>query len=227
MTADQDDSTPEERDDLLAAEYVLGVLNAKSRATVTQLIQADRAFAARVAFWEARLEGLNEGYGEVEPSSRVKRRIDATLFGAPRPSAFARLFGSVHLWRAAFAAAAIALGVFLLAERPAPNLRVAALVSAETGQNFLAAFDPAAQELRVALTAGEDTPARDFEVWLIVGEAAPVSLGLLDSDATAQTTLSAEIPEGALLAVSLEPVGGSTTGAPSGPVLAVGSFSAL
>jgi anti-sigma-K factor RskA len=65
-----------------------------------------------------------------------------------------------------------------------------------------------------------------LELWLIEGDAAPVSLGVLPEAPQARVpldrALAARIAAGALLAISDEPEGGSPTGAPTGAVLAAG-----
>ena len=44
---------PIDDDDLLAGEYVLGVLDADARAAATRRLEGDPEFAARVARWDA------------------------------------------------------------------------------------------------------------------------------------------------------------------------------
>jgi anti-sigma-K factor RskA len=69
-------------------------------------------------------------------------------------------------------------------------------------------------------------PDRSLQLWMLPEGAAPRSLGVLSRDPVARVTLPA-LPDVALanvpaLAVSLEQRGGSTTGAPQGPVLYTG-----
>jgi anti-sigma-K factor RskA len=59
-----------------------------------------------------------------------------------------------------------------------------------------------------------------YELWLIEGDNAPVSLGLIEGPSVERPV--GNMPAGAILAISLEPSGGSTTGAPTGPVLVTG-----
>ena len=49
---------PIDDDDLLAGEYVLGVLDADARREAQHRIGADRDFAARVARWDAHLKRI-------------------------------------------------------------------------------------------------------------------------------------------------------------------------
>jgi anti-sigma-K factor RskA len=69
--------------------------------------------------------------------------------------------------------------------------------------------------------------ARVMELWLIeTADAAPVSLGVVGRDGEGvmviEAPMRARLSEGAVLAVSLEPQGGSPTGQPTGPVIASG-----
>lgn len=95
---------------------------------------------------------------------------------------------------------------------------------------FLAVYDPDAATLSIRRADGTPRPGRAQEVWLIAGEAAPVSLGLLDAEGRASIAVPADLQAmlpGAILAVSDEPPGGSPTGAPTGDVLALGEVTAL
>ena len=72
---------------------------------------------------------------------------------------------------------------------------------------------------------------RSLELWAIPVEGKPVSLGLIPRDGDGRITLSQtqqqliRIP--VVLAVSLEPQGGSPTGQPTGPVLYQGPLASL
>jgi len=65
--------------------------------------------------------------------------------------------------------------------------------------------------------------ANSYELWMLPEGRAPVSLGLLPGTGNAALPLDAEalavLAQTMTLAVSLEPAGGSPTGAPTGPVL--------
>lgn len=73
-------------------------------------------------------------------------------------------------------------------------------------------------ELQVTRVAGVPAVAGQVhELWVIAPGAAPVSLGLLDDPQLVVTY--PRPPAGWTLAVSIEPAGGSQTGAPTGPVI--------
>jgi anti-sigma-K factor RskA len=206
--------TPMEEDDALAGEYVLGVLDLAERTAVDDRIKRDATFAARIVAWETRLAGLNDAYAEV-PAPDLLPKIEARLFpqaAKPKRSLFGWLAG-------ALAAAAIAVvAVMVIPRDPAPEL-VATLAGENQPLVFAASY--AEGNLTLKQTQGAAAGAEnDYELWLIVGDAAPVSLGLIDGPDLTRPV--ANMPEGAIIAVSLEPTGGSTTGAPTGPVLVTG-----
>jgi anti-sigma-K factor RskA len=67
-------------------------------------------------------------------------------------------------------------------------------------------------------------PSHAFELWAVPPQGAPRSLGLISSQGTTIVKKGKVLDNTAALAVSLEPPGGSPTGAPTGPVLFVGKL---
>lgn len=214
MTAPHDLS-PSEETDALAAEYVLGVLTLQDRLAAEARIKSDPSFASMVAVWENHFEALNDDY-EATPAPNMMDQIEARIFGQ-QPAARRSWWGFIA---GASAAAALAVAVILAlpsAENVGPTLT--ASLAAETQElAFNATYTNG--ELTLARVSGTSAqPGSDYELWLIVGDAAPVSLGVIQ-DATTTRTL-AELAPGSVLAISLENEGGSTTGAPA-EVLLVG-----
>lgn len=212
--------SPLDQDDALAAEYVLGVLALPDRIAAQTRIKNDTAFAARVAAWESRLSGLNDGYAEV-PAPDLLPQIEARLFPTPEKPARRGLLA----WLAgALSAAAIAITAIVLVTPAPPAPLIATLGEADAPLRFEARFD--GQAITVTRLAGPPAPQGQVqEVWIIAPDAAPVSLGLLDGDSLSVPYPQA--PAGWTLAVSLEPAGGSPTGVPTGPVLAAGTITDL
>jgi len=66
---------------LLAAEYVLGTLDAEERARARALVAMDTGFAATVRAWERRLGELNVLVAAVEPPPDIWGRIKAGIAG--------------------------------------------------------------------------------------------------------------------------------------------------
>lgn len=66
---------------VLAAEYVLGTLDAEEREQVTTMMKVDAEYRAMVESWERRLGELNAMVGSVEPPPELWDRIKAAAFG--------------------------------------------------------------------------------------------------------------------------------------------------
>ena len=71
--------TDSEDHNALAAEYVLGTLDASERAQVEAIMSADKDFAATVEAWERRLNTLSQMVGAVEPRPEVWEKIRAEV----------------------------------------------------------------------------------------------------------------------------------------------------
>jgi hypothetical protein len=71
--------------DALAAEYVLGTLDAEERNGAQTLLTSDAEFAAKVKLWERRLGELHLMVEPVEPEPDIWQRIKAKI--PPVPSA--------------------------------------------------------------------------------------------------------------------------------------------
>lgn len=202
--------TPREQDEALAAEYVTGLLSLAERAAVEARLRRDPDFAGVVEAWEYRLADLNDDY-EPAVAPNLMPAIEARLFPVadrPRRNWLGWLGGAA-------AAASLAVAVFVMQPAP-PAPVIATLSAADAPLRYEAAYADGA--LTVTRVAGAPAPAGQVhELWIIAPDAAPVALGLL-ADAPL-TIAAAKPPAGWVLAVSLEPAGGSTTGAPTGPVL--------
>ncbi len=216
---------------LLAGEYVLGTLRGRARRRFEHLLLDDPALRRLVEDWEMKLNTLAESVPPVKPPERVWRAIRARIAPArPAPEAW---WNRLVLWRA-FAAAAALVAVMLgiqLGREPAVEPARPAVAVLTGAQNqpawlvILGAQPGAAPSLRfTALQPQALSPDRSFELWLIPqGEGAPVSAGLLPPSGSGALALSPAaqraLYQAKAVAVSLEPKGGSPTGAPTGPVL--------
>lgn len=208
--------SPREHDEVLAAEHVLGVADQSERSATEARMRADPAFAALVVAWERRLAGLNDGFRD-SPSTDLLPRIEARLF--PVPAVAAAKVGRERGLLRWLAGMAVALALFLLGIATLAPPRPVLVATLATPDHRLAyevrSFGPT---LRVTRTAG--VPAVEgqvHELWVIAPNAAPVSLGLLDAG-----PLEVDYPvppPGWILAVSIEPEGGSATGLPTGPLI--------
>ena len=229
----------------LAAEYALGTLRGAARTRFQRWMREDAATALAVARWEARLAPMAAAVAAVAPPARVWRAIRQRLgqAGAPRRG----LWESLAFWRnlglaATGMAAALLAAIVLIAPQPpqpAPAPVVLRAPSNEMVASYLAVLsDPKTQKPIIVVSAGRSStdlwvktldPSihvadKSLELWALPAGQAPKSLGLVAAAekmaaiklvAAADRSL-ADVPA---LAVSLEPRGGSPTGAPTGPVL--------
>jgi anti-sigma-K factor RskA len=175
-------------------------------------------------------------YPEVEPPASVKVALDRRLFtGGGRVGAGGvSWWSSLALWRGLAVASLATLAIYaalpyISPPAETPELRLVASLAAEGSDvRYLAMYDAARGEVGLSHVSGEKAADRDFELWVIEGQNPPVSMGLVPGGATVQITLTPEIREklasGAVLAISLEPAGGSPTGQPTGPVVAAGDL---
>lgn len=226
MSEHQDSSAEmPQGDDLLAAELALGLLDGEELAQARLRAARDPAFALLVNGWQERLVAMTDSIAPVAPPKRVKKRLEKALFAPRRVPLSERLW----VWKG-LSLAAIALAAYLGIQQlgpQAPATDGALYATQLTGEavplQVLAVLDTARGDVAVSRVAGAEAPGRVFELWAIVPEAAPVSLGVLDAGGTMRVALpdalrgrAAEIT----LAISDEPTGGSPTGAPTGAVLA-------
>ena len=241
--------TEEEDIDGLAAEYVLGSLDGAERRDVDARRARDRVLDAAIAAWEGRLAALGDfDPGEQPPAhlyAGIARRIwgSATL-DAPRPPTWQQARWRRAAVAAGALAAVLAIAALLPPQRQPAGTAAGPLLAvlqrspasqtadehadaAQASPAFLVAIDPKLRSILVTPIAARPVARRSYELWLMA-QPTPVPLGIIAP--AAATTLpwpaAADRQDvapdaflGASLAVSLEPEGGSTTGAPSGPIL--------
>lgn len=237
MNPAEDDMPGQEGgDDLLAAEYVLGALPADERTDAARRIEAEPAFARLVDAWEARLAPMASGYGEAEPAASVKQALDRRLFGAGEPARRrGAVWNSLFFWRglatAAITALLMVIAILALAPPLAPvtgDRLVASLSADDSDVHYFVVYDPRTAQIGLSHVSGALAAGSDFELWVIDGGQKPASLGVIPQGPNVHLkvagALRRQIESGAVFAISLEPAGGSPTGQPTGPVVAVGDL---
>ncbi len=214
--------SPELREKL-AAEYVLGTMPALVRQRFERLLAADPELRRAVEDWHARFDPINYGAPVREPPARVWRAIERRLALPGQPAMRTGWLDSLAFWRGAtIAAAALATAIVLyVAVRPAPApATVVAILSDDKGEpGWIALGGEHGSDVEVAPVGQIAIDAgHAFELWAIAG-GTPHPLGLLQPETGHPLAVQAAlVPANGVLAVSLEPVGGSPTGLPTGPV---------
>ncbi len=219
--------------DRLAAEYVLGTLKGGARRRFEGWLHGDAALRALVLAWQDRLVPLGEFSPSRVPRARVWRIIERRLHLEPPPKRwqFWRR-DPLQWWRTlglTGTAAALALGVVLALQGPAPQIDTLATLTDERAQAaLLVTADHGRGVIAVRLVGTTAVPdERSLQLWAITQQGTPRSLGVLDEKGSAQIALNDRAlgSDVALLAVSVEPKGGSPNpNAPTGPVLYKGSW---
>jgi anti-sigma-K factor RskA len=231
--SDSTDHSALPEDEFLAAELALGVLTGAERAAAQERVAREPAFARIVEDWEVRLTPWASVIAESAPSPLVWDRIAAALPAAreARPG----LWQNLAFWRGltfttGALAAACAAGLIYLSTITTPAPLVAA-IDGGGHHHFVATIDASRATIAVVPAAYSADATRVPELWLIPADGKPRPLGLLRADRTVTIAIPAPLAphatSNAVLAVSLEPPGGSPTGQPTGPVIATGKLTAL
>jgi anti-sigma-K factor RskA len=223
-------------DDMLAGEYVLGVMEDAERVAFERQLAQDPALKAAVARWTSRFAELDGTAPRVPAPARLWGQIEQSI-GTPRPrpvrtwpSLTERLWTSLGFWRTAGfagAAASLAFAVALgsLAGRATPQPMVIAIL--QEGDATPGAIVEVFGDGRIVVVPlkGLVVPAgRTLQVWTLWDrEQGPMSVGLIDRARRASFTVpSYPARNQQLYEITLEPEGGSPTGRPTGPVLMKG-----
>lgn len=229
---------PDDRD-VLAGEYVLGLLPAAEAAEIEARLPADRDLARRVATWETHLAPFADTVEPVPPRPDGWAAIERVIRpGVPtgRTSPTRRLWDSAPAWRgiAALAtAAAVLLAVLPSRERGPVELppRYVALLQtrdaagAETGPGWLIQIAEDGTVRSLPFGRVEPGEGRSLQLWTLWDPGrGPVSLGVLPPGGAVRLPRESlpVIGGGQLFEITLEPQAGSPTGRPTGRVLFIG-----
>lgn len=217
-----------------AGEYVLGTLTPAERARIEARMAVDPELRRMVGWYRDALLGLGPA-GTVTPADGLWGRIAAAIDREP-PGGMAEL-AELAAWRRRVArwrtaaitatAASLLFGALLLGDLLAPLRepgllpvqRFVVLVDADGQARYL--LEARADGRVLARPVGRpDWPqGRALELWSIGADATPRSLGLLPVAEGRELAIEPAGVARLSFAVSLEPVGGSPTGAPTGPVV--------
>ena len=243
------DYSRKELADRLAAEYVLGTLHGPARRRFEALMLAHPALRQATRDWERRLGQLTLAVPEVQPSPQVWQGVQQRLFGqadAPNDlvsqlsqgvtSGVKSWWQRLGLWQGATGLATIttlALAVLLAQPQPAqpPIVIVMAAqpTSAQSGiqpASFVASVSGDGRSLVLKpLNAGQQIELdKALELWAVPAKGAPRSLGLVSPDKATTVLRTSLLKDTAAFAVSVEPPGGSPSGAPTRPIISVGKL---
>lgn len=219
--------------EMLARDYVLGLLTAEDASAIERLLAEDETLRADVETLRERLLELDVSAPPDAVPDELWARIDAGLGEQKvvplRPETAAEKPARGGYWKG-FATAAIAAsllfaaatGAFVSLRPPPEPVVIAVLVDSESNPGVIVeAFG--GDRVRIVPLVDIAVPDdRALEVWTLPDpEAGPVSLGLLPASAEASLA-GFDLPRPdaeQLYEITLEPATGSPVGRPTGPVL--------
>lgn len=238
-----------EDDSDLAGEYVLGTLDAATRAQVESRLEHDAVLRSEVYRWQDRLNELTRQVAPVDPTPGLWRGIAERLpaaEAAPRASSAATqatntdhsnvirppFWGSVKAlrWTSGLAIAASALLALRMVMAPmapaAPDSPyMAVLTSPDKTASWLVDASHNNEVRLIPLTRTEVASSQALQFWTKAENAtAPTSLGLVSSNEITVVPIDRmpTLERNQLFEITLEPQNGSPTGRPTGPILSLG-----
>jgi len=231
--------------DRLAAEHVLGLLEGDELGIAERMMHTDAEFRASVEQWRRRFSEWDETAPDLPAEDALWRRIESGLgtmgvhAATPAPTTSSPgllkgLWESLAFWRylgmgAAMAALLLAIAAGVLAEKASrqPVLVAVLLTDANRPGAVLSTFADGRAEL---VPLGDMTIPHNhsIQVWTFPDpKGAPVSVGVVHAARTVLLNLE-KLPQpqsNQLFAISVEPLAGSPTGLPTGPVVMKGTAS--
>lgn len=221
--------------DRLGAEYVLGTMRGPARRRFAALLPGHPALRDAVLQWQGRLAPLADSIGPVTPPDRAWQDIERRVFGSASPAAAARApwWQRLTAWRALAAGTTLAAAVLLSIVMQTPTVQPPIVVVLSVNPEV-----PLAVQARFVASLGADgrslvlkpidapplTAGQALELWAVPSSGAPRSLGLVRADAATTLLRARLLNDTAAFAVSIEPAGGSPSGAPTGPIVSLGAL---
>jgi len=225
--------------DMLAAEYVLGTLHGRARIRFEYYMTLIPALRNSVDAWSEKLHELDSALTPMTPKKHVWKNIERRLGFNKKSGWIASLFNSISFWQLSSAltagVAVVMMAYIVVTPITEQQPQYVTIINNQQAQSsWLVSVNLSTETLQIkSVTPQNIAPSKSFELWLLpAAKKAPISLGLIPASGNREVKLPPELL--ALLkqnmnsaigmAVSLEPSGGSTTGAPTGPILYQGAI---
>jgi anti-sigma-K factor RskA len=224
----------------LAGEFVLGTLAGQERADAVFRLRTDPEFKRAVEAWERRLSPLAARVEPIDPPAGLEDRLIWLITGRRERTDGGEVFElqrRLRLWQSASLAAAAAIALLLIplfsllprdaAIAPTANRYVAVLQPEGQGPAFIATIDLARGIVAAQRVGAVSESGKSFELWAVgAGREKPQSLGVVDGSLKFPVEklgrTSSEALQDTILAISIEPKGGSPTGVVTGPIVYTG-----
>ena len=209
--------------DMLAAEYVLGTLKGSARKRFQRLMLSSNRIREATWMWEQHLNSLASAIKSVPPDSHVWEKISQRIDPQQVIDQSNVIQPKASIWKAwsliATAASIVLALIVWQPQAPVEQITQQIALFKDASEKPLWFID--INEQGLSIKASDQLLARsdkDYQLWMILkGQDTPISLGLLPKDGVKSllkdTRFNAQ--NIALLAISLEPIGGSPNGLPS------------
>lgn len=205
----------------LAKHYVIGTMSPLARRRFKKLMVKHSHLQHTVWHWEQILNPMAEELAPVVPDSQVWQSITERLGWDSKSKTFS--WWTISGWLAT--TASLMLVAYLWTVQPITTTETPealAILQVEPNQPAWI-VQKTGNRLSITVKVLPDIqPDQDFELWMLPANGqAPISLGLLPESGNKTLSVPAQLKDlvQSGLAVSIEPENGSTTGAPTGPVI--------
>lgn len=230
--------------ELLCGEYVLGTMTGRVRRRFERLIDDRPYLQEAVSVWEQRLYPYSKNIPPQIPHHRVwkniKREIVDSYNFRPQENRVKGLWRKLFVWRS-IALSALSLCIVLFVQQyflPQNNMPlmpsyIAVLETGDKSPMFVATASRQASNLVIKrMDKAGMSKTNDLELWCYMKQSdKPWSMGVLARKEETVLPLTEHdwkmMAETRSLAISIEPMGGSPTGKPTGPVMYEGSVVSL
>jgi anti-sigma-K factor RskA len=251
MSNNDDLTAVPDGDDIGAAEYVLGTMDATARAAFAARIAREPSLAHAIDAWRMRLAPLADDIAPVVPPMHLWHRVRARagIDVATRSPDDVKWWDRIAFWRGlsmagVAATAACVIALIALPREPATSLPtqahsalphpvrlVATMDDGKGHTTYMAAVDDDACTIVLMPLDRKLTPGQVPQLWLVSRDGTPHSIGVgsgaLLQALTVPDALRPELLQASDVAVSMEPPGGSPTGRPTGFVIGKGQLTQL
>jgi len=208
--------------DMLAAEYVLGTLKGSARKRFQRLMLSSAKVREATWIWEQHLNNLASSIKSVPPDSHVWEVISKRISHQDIPEQNQVITPKASIWRAwSLIATAASIVLALIIWQPQAPQHLSGPIALFKDESKQSLWLINVDDKQLTVRASQQLVPRsdkDYELWMILkGQETPVSLGILPKNGVVALNKNSHFKaqDIALLAVSLEPLGGSPSGLPT------------
>jgi anti-sigma-K factor RskA len=227
----------------LSSQYALGTLRGAARRRLENLMAADPGLRAEARWWEQRLAVLAMRLKPIQPRDIVWLNLEHRVRTSPTVTPITAQPARLRRWQQwawLATAASVLLGVALyntMQSPPAstqvvmqkvtpPPMYVAMLQPEKKPASWMVMVHPEMGQMKVKVLNDYPMDGKHVaELW-VMHDGKPVSAGVMPHSGAMMMAWPKDVPfaEKMVVAVSMEPMGGSPMPWPTGPVLATGEI---